>query len=88
VENRGSSDIRLYALTWERTRVPLGRVRALEDLRVRLPRTLMDARYLDLVAVPEGFSESFVSERVVVEDGMELVWRLKKRLAFSTLFIR
>jgi hypothetical protein len=88
VENRSSSDIHLYALTWERNRVPLGRVRALENLRVRLPKTLRQARYVDLVAAPEGFGNPNVSERVVVEAGTEIVWRLKKKLAFSTLFIR
>jgi hypothetical protein len=88
VENHGFRDIHLYALRGDNTRVPLGRVSSLDERRVMLPRTVVAARYMNLVAVPAVLGEQFVSERVLLEGGTEIVWRLKNELAFSTLVVR
>ncbi len=88
LENEGISDLHIYAIRGETSRIRLGTVGSLEQRRVRLPQALMSARYINLLAVPAAAGEAYMSDRVYLEEGTEVVWRLRNDLVFSSLFLR
>ena len=88
VENHGWSDLHLYALRPDGTRLPLGTVGSLDTRTVRFPKTLMAARQIQLLAVPAVLGEAYVTESVMLERGTTLYWHLKNELPLSTLVVR
>jgi hypothetical protein len=80
--------LHIYAIRGGTSRIPLGTVGSLEQRRVKLPRALMSARYINLLAVPAAAGEAYLSDRVYLEEGTEVVWRLRNDLVFSSLFLR
>ncbi len=88
LENYGISDLHIYAVRGGTSRIPLGTVASLDQRRVRVPQALMGARYINLLAVPAAAGDPFLSERVYLEPGTEVVWRLLNDLTFSSLFVR
>ena len=88
VENHGWTDLHLYALRPDGTRVPLGTVGSLDERRVRLSKTLMAAGVIQLVAVPAVLGEAFVTNHLMLAEGTTVHWHLKNHLALSTLVVR
>jgi len=88
VENHGWSDLHLYALRLDGTRLPLGTVGSLDRRTVRFPKTLMAARQIRLLAVPAVLGEAYVTDTVMLEGGTTLQWHLKNELPLSTLVVR
>ncbi len=88
IENHGISDVHVYAVVGQGQRVRLGRVNALETIRMRLPASLVGARTVRLEAVPTLLGDPYTSDPVLIEEGTEIVWRLENDLGISTLFVR
>jgi hypothetical protein len=88
VENHGWSDLHLYALRVDGTRLPLGTVGSLDKRRIRFPKTLLAARQIQLLAVPAVLGEAYVTDLVMLEGGTTLQWHLKNELPLSTLVVR
>jgi len=88
VENHGFSDLQVYAVVGTGKRVRLGRVNALDELRMRLPASLVGARSLRFEVVPTMSGAPYTSDRVLIEEGTELVWRLENELSLSALVVR
>ena len=88
VENHGWTDLHLYAVRMDGTRLRLGTVGSLDERRVRLPKTLMAAREIQLLAVPAVLGPPYLTESVMLEGGTTLHWQLKNELPLSTLVVR
>jgi hypothetical protein len=87
LENRGFSDLRIYAILNDAAKFPLGTVGALSTLHRALPASLIAARNFQLVAVPLALGEE-TSIDVLIFEGETLIWYLENDAAFSHLVKR
>ena len=88
LENHGFTDLHVFALVGNGSRVRLARINALEKRRIQLPASFVGVRNMRLEAVPTVVGAAYTSESVPLEGGTEVVWQLKNNLRLSALFVR
>lgn len=86
VENHGWTDLHLFAVRADGTRLRLGRVESLEGRTVTLPRTLAGQR-IRFAAVPAILGAEYLTESVMLQEGVTIHLNLENQLLLSTLFV-
>lgn len=88
IENNGFSDVHVFALMGDHSRIRLGTVSALDTRRVRLPTALVAAGTFRLLGVPAAAGRLFESDLVYADEGLSVVWRIENQRGLSTVVIR
>ncbi|MDB4949587.1 MAG: hypothetical protein JWM27_2236 [Gemmatimonadetes bacterium] len=87
VENRSWSDMNVYAVEGG-MRYRLGTVTSMNTTRLRLPvRTGAFTHDVQLIAVPIGAGEQFVSPSMQVSYGQRLAFTIQNHLAISSVAV-
>jgi hypothetical protein len=88
VESQNWTNLQLFAVRENGTRVSLGRIRSLEARRIPVPTDLMVGQPIRLLVVTAGLGESYVTEAVLPEPGKTLRLTLDNNLAMSRVVVR
>ena len=87
VENRSWQDMNVYAVE-SGMRIRLGTVTSMNTSRLRVPvRSGLFTHDVQLIAVPIGNDEQYVSQAVQVSRGQAMAFTIQNHLAISTVSV-
>ena len=88
VDNRGWSEVRVYARRGLGAHVPLGDVRAVAVATFRLPARLAGDEPVSFEADPVGGSAVPLGDAIIVRPGQRVMLTLEQDLAMSSVGVR